>query len=198
MKLPSFNTKAFKGLLVSLGILVALVVAQVAVWSFVQQQATLWKGARSQDEQQQGLTTRLHSIQNAYAKEQADLAELITITPIQDETPTLVNELEKLADTNGLAITTHDIHQDPVTAGLTPLTISARLTGAATGLVSYIQTLEHVPQLVTVRQWNLSLPTSLTPAAPTHSGPVTYTLDITVVFYLQPALTPSPSPSHGL
>jgi hypothetical protein len=177
------SSEALRTLLVSLILVLVLVGAQFFVWPLLGEQVTSWQEARRQDEQLRRLQEKLSAMEATYDKQQPLLEQLVIVTPGENTVSQVVERLESLAGERGVTIQIKNITTE-ATDRLSPVVISLELRGLPGSLLSYLQSVEHRPELTQVRTWTLERVTQGAGAQPLPGA--THTLMMTVVFYLQP------------
>lgn len=176
-------------LVVTILMLIALGGAQPFLWGYVKASADALHARRTEEQQLQELQARIHDIETKYKAGQPLIDQLSVPFPKTGQTSQVVDRLEQLADKTGVAMEITNILTDPPSkkggGNLNSFVVTVRVDGTAHGLLQYIDALEHIQEVVTLRQWVFNaVPVSATivpGAKPTYP----FSMNMNVVFYLQ-------------
>ncbi|MBI3255750.1 MAG: hypothetical protein HYZ63_02155 [Candidatus Andersenbacteria bacterium] len=181
---------AFKGLFVTLVLVVALGVAQIWLWRYVQTSAQTLRNRQTEEQQLEELNGRIAIIEQNYKAQLPLLDQLLVVFPQASQTSQIVDRLEQLADRQRVElsienITTQALVESQKNTALIPLLVTMDVKGAATTLLEYLAAVEHIQEIAVVKDWQIA---PLPPRAPTPGEPAgaSHQMTMNVIFYLQP------------
>lgn len=183
------NVSAFKGLVITLSLVVVLGTAQIWLWQYVETSALELRNRQTEEQQLTELNSRIAVIEANYKAQLPLLDQLQVVFPQQTQTSQIVDRLEQLADKQKVELSIANINTQPVSdvqksTGLIPLLVTMDVKGSATGLLEYIGAVEHIQEIAVVRDWQMAA--AKAPAAAGAPVAASHQMTMNVLFYLQP------------
>ncbi|MEX1112136.1 MAG: hypothetical protein WEC84_01625 [Candidatus Andersenbacteria bacterium] len=166
-------------------IAIVLTVAQPFMWNLVRGSAEKLQETRTSEEQSVALRARLGEITSRLGGSDQLIDQLSLSFLDAGAAPQAVERLEQLAGRVGLAldiiaIENKDIEELRKQEEIIPLSLHVQAVGRPSQLISYIDLVEHAPEVVDIRSWTLAP----APRARTAISEQLYAIDLVVYFYL--------------
>lgn len=186
-KQPSLS----KQLVVAIAIILALGTAQFFLWNFVYQSADALHTRRTEEQQLQALKAIIADVQTKFAAEKPLVDQLSVPFPKNTQTSQVVDRLEQLADKTGVLLNITNISTETPNKKtpnqLNSFVATLKVDGSAHSLLQYIDAVEHIQEVTTIRQWAIvGVPPSAT-VLPGQPPPAPlFTMNMNILFYLQP------------
>lgn len=184
-----------KTLIFSASVVVALLALQPFAWWFLGKSAHTFQDKRSQKEQTTEIERRISVLRTSLQGQEDSLSELSAIAPLNQSLTGLITILEQEADRYriSISITSVKSQQQPAASvapdntQVTAVPISLEAVGGIDALFNYIDSLEHMPQLLTVTKWSVvadeAPAPSVAPGAPANEQ--LYKMAVDVIFYVR-------------
>lgn len=203
----SKQLQSFLGMLL---IVIGLAGAQPFLWGWVRTLAQGLYSERTQDQQVTEVRERVVDLEHSIERNRALVEQLAVVAPSVSDTPQLIERVERLAEASGISVTVRSIQQEAALGGseervpsppagqsqpdssdvrlsLVPLVITLELIAPPVDLLQFIDSVEHLQELVTVRSWQME-PGGVLGTLEGTGGVRPYTMNVRVVFYLQRGL----------
>lgn len=182
-----------------------LAIAQPFIWFGVSSAAANLLGDRSQNEQVVDVRQRVLQIEESIEEHEALWNQLSIVRPREKDTVAVIERLERLAGDFGVSVEVTGIAESVVeldlgrdeqgeitvgplslAEGITPLTISAEASGSPDALLRYLEALERMPEITTVKRVTLEpLQTTFTEPEATVSQSASHAMSVELTFYLE-------------
>lgn len=187
------SNKKYKRLATTFFLLLVLAVAQPFLWHFVQARALSLQQTRSQEKQIANVKARNAEVQKALDDESAILSQQLAVAaPALADQTRVVERLEALGDQLSLQANITVIVALPGDSPLAseesivPVAVTVQTAGPPEALLSFMERVEHTPELSLISNWALS--PAIPEAAPGgrgQAGSSDYSLTMDVIFFLQ-------------
>lgn len=180
----------YKSLIGSALIMVLLGAVQPYLWSFTQARVEQWQFDRTQDQQISKLKARNEAIKATLVEQQEYVDQVDVVAPPANSLTQIVERIEQLADRRGLEFkySLIDEELDAAKFGgaklLKPVMLSVSVSGGIDAVLTYIQDIEHAPEIAVIAAWQLKPLRQKSQ----NIGPVVeegYTLDLDMIFFLR-------------
>lgn len=181
VSLSGFNQK-YRRLAKTILLMIVLSTLQPFLWRYVHARALALQQIRSQGQQITNVQARNDEIQKTLQAQHDFLGQLELVSPPTTAITEVVERVEHLADQVGLTVAITVIQELPANnsvvkeAGIVPVSISVQVAGTPRQLLSFMERVEHTPELSIVPHWTL-VPASATSAE--------YTLTMDIFFFLR-------------
>lgn len=187
------SNKKYKRLATTFFLMLVLAVAQPFLWKFVQARALALQQTRSQEQQIANVTARNVEVQKALDDESALFSQQLAVAaPSLADQTRVVERLEALGDQLSLQANITVIVSLPGDSPLAPeesivpVAVTVQTAGPPASLMSFMERVEHTPELSLISNWTLS--PAIPEAAPVgraQAGSSDYSLTMDVIFFLQ-------------
>lgn len=180
----------YKSLVRSALIVVLLGVIQPYLWSFTQARVEKWQLDRTQDQQISKLKARNDAIRAMLTEQQAYVDQVDVVAPPVSSLTQIVERIEQLADRRGLVFEYSSIDEnlDAAQYGganlLKPVMLSVNVSGNIDSVLTYVQDIEHTPEIAVVAAWDLK-PVGQKGRKVDVAVLEGYTLDMDMIFFLR-------------
>lgn len=141
--------------------------------------------AESQRQQAQAVLAQLEEAKGRAAVTEAQLLKIGTEMPDAPQLPTLIIELQDLANASGVQVTSFAPSQPTPVAGaqLTEMTLTTQLTAKWDDLLDYLRRLNGTTRLIRVTNVTINPATSSSDSTAT-SGPISLSVSLTMKAYV--------------
>lgn len=188
-----------------------LIVLQLWLWGWVTTMAARFHNLKTQDQQLIEFHERIAGLEGSVRSGRTLLDQLTVVAPSVEDVPQIVERLERLAEELGISVTVTSIqqqgtveegstepqsfgeqsdtidtteHQSANTQSVVPLEIAFRLVAPPAVLLQFVDTLEHMQELVEAPSWHMQ-PASFVGAPGATPDPAAFSMDIQVIVNLQ-------------
>lgn len=186
--LSSSSVKLLRGSVVTV-LMLGLIGVQPWLWGLVRSRAEQLRNRQTQTDQLANVEKQIAETQEAYAADEAFMAQLELPFPRENTTPQIIERLEQLAGTRGVTVQIDSIVEQAsqLRRGkvLIPLTVNVRAFGSARSLLEYFEAVEHTQEFVKAESWKVS-PEGAGQSATVGTLPTRYVLTGQLRYYLQP------------
>ncbi len=190
------------------GLVLLLMLAQPLIWWWTHAMASRLQASRTYSRQSQEILRQAEMVKNNYENQQIILEHLLAVSPTDNNTLPLLDQLESIGKEVGVSTQITAIEKganlttdgkttakeqtppttktsEPNKLPLFPLAVTIKATGSASTLLDYLEKVEHVQELTQVIDFKIA--TSATPSTSQLDTSRPYAMDLKLNFYLQPS-----------
>lgn len=147
--------------IVRICIVLILIAVQPFLWSMIKQRSVQLHSNQTNQNQFVLLSKKLAQLKKDFDSSQPRLEELAQSFPSASTISQVVGRIEALADAKYLVSALKSIEDGvPIEAGKSKITtkrVVIEITGSVEALLSFLETVEHQKEVVSVESWDLSI-----------------------------------------